>query len=344
MKTAPTNKKIREIIESVREERIVPRPEFQRRLVWLIADKNHFLDSIIRGYPFPEIYLADGDVDLDTGKGTQLLVDGLQRVSTIVQYFEGSPELKLTSVPAYKDLTTNEKTAFLQYDVAVRDLGSISKDEVVEVFRRINATKYSLTDIEVSNAVYRGELKGFAERLSAHSFFAENRVFGTLDMRRMGDLRFALLITITAITSYFNRDDKFQDFLEMYNDEFPARDVLYADFEKVFEFIDECGFSPKSRVWRKSDLFTLIVELLFCFSDNYSPNPLDVVNNLQTFFDEVDSSSIKQSEMVGIYYKSAVQANNDRVNRVRRGHIIGGLLRLLDEETILTEMRRDNLI
>ncbi len=78
MKTGATNKKVREIISLVRDEKLVPRPEFQRRLVWSQKDKNYFLDSILQGYPFPEIYLADGDVDLDTGEGTQLLVDGLQ--------------------------------------------------------------------------------------------------------------------------------------------------------------------------------------------------------------------------------------------------------------------------
>ena len=43
MKTAPTNKKIRELISMVKEGKLVPRPEFQRRLVWTRDDKNHFL-------------------------------------------------------------------------------------------------------------------------------------------------------------------------------------------------------------------------------------------------------------------------------------------------------------
>lgn len=117
MKTAPNNKKVREIITLVKEGKIVPRPEFQRRLVWSREDKNHFIDTLLRGYPFPEIYLADGEVDLDTGEGTQLLVDGLQRVNTIVQYFSADPDLKLTSVPNYNDLDKDQKQNFLQYDM-----------------------------------------------------------------------------------------------------------------------------------------------------------------------------------------------------------------------------------
>ena len=52
MKTAPTNKKIRELISMVKEGKLIPRPEFQRRLVWTRDDKNHFLNLILRGIHF----------------------------------------------------------------------------------------------------------------------------------------------------------------------------------------------------------------------------------------------------------------------------------------------------
>ena len=65
------------------------------------------------------------------------MVDGLQRVSTLVQYFDADPQLVVTSVPHYKDLSEDEKRDFLQYDVSVRDLGAISKNEIIEIFQRI---------------------------------------------------------------------------------------------------------------------------------------------------------------------------------------------------------------
>lgn len=328
MKTAPTNKKVREIITMVKDGKLLPRPEFQRRLVWKIEDKNHFLDSVLNGFPFPEIYVADGDVDLDTGEGTQLLVDGLQRVSTLVQYFSGDEDLKLTTVPLYKSLSDERKGQFLQYDIAVRDLGSIDSDLIVEVFRRINATSYSLTDMEVNNAVYRGKFKEFCENLSLNSLFTDNRVFSALDYRRMGDLRFAIQITGTVLTGYFNRDDLFEDFLSRYNDEFPHADFLMKELQFVFDFIDECGFSRKSRIWRKADLFTAIVEVYLAIVQNkVRIEPIDAVVRINDFFEEVDIGVLDQSNIAGIYYKSALQASNDRLNRVRRGVIFGGVLR-----------------
>ena len=326
MKTAPTNKKIRELISMVKEGKLIPRPEFQRRLVWTRDDKNHFLNSILRGYPFPEIYFADGDVDLETGQGTQLLVDGLQRVSTITQYFSGDPELKLTTVPAYKDLSEDAKRNFLQYDVSVRDLGSITKETTIEVFKRINATKYSLLDIEVNNAVYAGALKQFAAQVAESDFFKDKKVFSAADYKRMGDLRFALLIVGTMIEGYSNRDDAFEALLDRYNDDFPLSEELRGRLDQVFSFIEECGFSIESRIWRKADLFTFIVELDKCLVRGLKLEPSIIVDSVSDFFDRIDTGDLDQRELTGIYYKAALQASNDRVNRLRRGVIMQGII------------------
>jgi hypothetical protein len=345
MRTAATNKKIREIIQAVRSGKIMHRPEFQRRLVWSRDDKNLFIDTILRQYPFPEIYLADGEVDLETGEGTQLLVDGLQRVSTIIQYFDGDSELKLISVPPYSDLSDDEKKAFLQYDVAVRDLGTISRDEVIDAFKRLNATKYSLLDIEINNAIYAGALKRFAEQTADDIFFERHKVFNALDLKRMGDLRFVLTIIISFMSGYFNRDDEFQPYLERYNDECPMEQELHERFQTVVAFIEECGFSSESRVWRKADLLTLLVELdQAFFHDNLPLQPSDVLARLEEFYAAVDASGLDGGAVVGIYYKAALQASNDRINRVRRGLIVEGLLRKLTNDEIIATLRAESFL
>ena len=343
MKTASTNKKIREIIQLVNDGKIVPRPEFQRRLVWTRDDKNLFIDSILRGYPFPEIYLADGEVDLEAGTGTQLLVDGLQRVNTLIQYFKGDSDLKLVSVPPYKDLTDDNKKAFLQYDVSVRDLGAVPRELVVEVFKRINATKYSLLDIEINNAVYTGALKRFAERVADDEFFSSHAIFTATDYKRMGDLRFALGIVITMIAGYGNRDDDFEAMLSRYNDEFPIENDLAVRIRKVFDYIDECGFESKDRVWRKSDLFSFIVEIDDLISKRKLVlQPLETVERCQAFF-KLIAGDLAGHTIAGAYYKAALQASNDRLNRVRRGVIISGVILGIDYDQIAQELTDQGL-
>ncbi len=327
MKTSPSSLKVRQLIRGMKDGTLVPRPEFQRRIVWTTEDKVKFVDTLLRGYPFPEIYLANGVVNVETGEGTQLIVDGQQRATTIAQYFDGTLSLP-PAVRPYALLQTQEKDEFLNYDVAVRDLGNISPEEIIEVFRRINATKYSLNDIEINNAIYTGELMRLAEGLTSHQFFEDHRIFTPTDLKRMGDTKFLLQIIITMLSGYFNRDDSFDEFLSAYNDFFDKRDEIVKRITNTFAFIDECGFPLKGRLWKKSDFFTAFIELDRGFQEGVDLQPTAVLERLQNFYGMVDAEGADSGDpAVATYYKAALQASNDKGNRIRRGEIICNILR-----------------
>lgn len=338
MKTSPSSIKIRQIITQTKEGKLVPRPEFQRRLVWTSDDKIRFIDTILRGYPFPEIYVANGTVDVDTGEGSQLLVDGQQRVTTIVAYFQGDPTTFGATIPPYTALEKESKETFLNYDVAVRDLGSVKADEIIEVFRRINSTKYSLNEVEVNNAVYAGELMRLASAFAEHEFFDNHKVFRASDIKRMGDVRFMLQVVITMLGGYFNRDDLFEQFLADYNDHFPKRDEIGQRLTKAMEFIEECGFPPRSRIWKKSDLFTALVEIDFALCANSIPTPSETLNRIENFYLSVDAGGMDAQDLaLNIYAKASIQASNDRLNRTRRGVIIASVLSGQDPNQAIAE-------
>src|SRR5689334_13799230 len=122
MRTSGTNRKLRVLLTAITNGALIPRPEFQRRLVWTNKDKLAFVQTVLEGYPFPEIYIAAGTVNQETGEGTEMLVDGQQRITTLNQYFRGSPDLRLDSeTPPYSELTGDRKISFLEYEVVVRD-------------------------------------------------------------------------------------------------------------------------------------------------------------------------------------------------------------------------------
>ncbi|WP_297502664.1 DUF262 domain-containing protein [Ferrovum sp.] len=139
MKTGATNKRIRELFADIKNGTLVPRPfEFQQRLMWGKRGKQEFIRTVLQEYPFPEIYVATGDINTETGEGTQILVDGLQRISVLYQYFTDSPDLELGDVPAYNSLQQEAKLAFLEYQVVVRDFGKKTIEEIKELLDRIN--------------------------------------------------------------------------------------------------------------------------------------------------------------------------------------------------------------
>ena len=330
MKTTATNKKIGELLTDIRNKTLIPRPDFQRRLVWSNKHKSAFIHTVLEGYPFPEIYVAAGEVDLDTGKRTVMLVDGQQRLTTLNQYLMGSSDLKLSKgIPPYSELTPKEQRTFLDYDVVIRDLGNINMAEIIKVFQQINSVNYALNAMEHHNARYDGEIKQFAEKLAKHAFFKNRLVFYINEVRRMGDIRFMLSLIITVMSTYFSQDREHESYLIHYNNEFEEKQTLESQFEIVFKFIDECDLPENSRAWKKSDLFTLLVEIhraLFKTEKKYKS--VEVGKQLQRFYDLVDKSA-RTDEDFGIendrlqeYYKAAIQGTQSRSNRIRRGKII----------------------
>jgi Protein of unknown function DUF262 len=336
IKTTATNRKIRVLLTALKAEVLEPRPEFQRRLVWNNQHKLAFLDTVLNGYPFPEIYIAAGAIDPDTGEGKEMLVDGQQRITTLNQYFTGSSDIALTrDMVPYARLSVDAKKRFLEYEVVVRDLGAVSIDTIKIVFQKINSTRYSLNAMEVHNSRFDGEMKLFAESISSNEFFENRRVFSPNDVRRMNDTRFALTLIVTVMSTYFHRDDALEEYLTTYNDELEIKDELGREIGAVLAFVDSCGFGEKSRVWKKADLFTLIVELhRAIFKQKIALDPGEVGKEMSLFYHEVDNFDAESSGNISVaeYYKYSVQGTNDRTSRIVRGAIVRKLLNYDTEE------------
>lgn len=333
MKTTATNRKVRELLTCLRDKTLVPRPDFQRRLVWNNKDKSSFLETVLLNFPFPEVYVAAGEVDVETGQGTELLVDGQQRLTTLYQYFTGSPDLVLYGdVKPYAALPKEQKEAFLQYDVVVRDLGLVEVSVLRGVFQRINATKYALNAMEIHNSRFEGEFKACGEALSQRPFFETHRIFSASEIRRMQDVRFALTVLATALSTYFNRDGELEDYLLRYNDEFPMRSDIERELDAVLEFIEQMNVSATSRMWKKADLFTAIVEIhAAIYKRQKRIGAQAVARMLSDFYEQVDDPGrLGDPESdASRYYKASLQATNDRSSRSTRGEIIR---KLLDKE------------
>lgn len=333
MKTTATNVKLRKLLTDLRTEKLIPKPDFQRRLVWANKHKNAFVRTVLEGLPFPEIYIAAGDVDLISGEGKEVLVDGQQRLTTLFHYFSGSKIIKLErDIKPYKDLGDNGQKQFLEYDVVVRDLGAVEIDQIKEVFLRINSTSYSLNPMEINNARYDGAIKKFAEKISKEPFFDKNKIFSAADVRRMNDIRFVLLMISTILSTYFHREAELETFLEKYNDEFEFADNLEDELLYVFSFTDTLNFQPNARIWNKADLFTFIVELhKIFFKDKNKLKKDDLETSIKLFYDFVsnfnpeDPNPNTPSEAIQ-YYETIQRGTNDKGNRMKRGEIIASLL------------------
>jgi hypothetical protein len=263
-------------------------------------------------------------VTRETGGRTELLVDGQQRLTTLLEYFKGSETLRLEShIPSYKRLPKDKQIEFLEYEVVIRDLGALSSEDIKEIFQRINSTNYALNAMEISNARYDGPLKKFAETLAQHEFFEKYGVFRSNEIRRMSDVSFALSYIITVMSSYFHRDDEFETYLEQYNNEFEQAAELKAEADKTLTFLDHCDLEDIPRALGKAALFTLLVEVHKALRQKQL-DPELVGGRLRHFYDLVDrvADGKLNNKDIADYYSATRQASNDRGSRILRGKII----------------------
>lgn len=313
--SSPSTKKISDLIGMIKRQDLILQPDFQRKLVWAVKHKESFIDTILRGYPFPEIYIAQSGIDLETFQSQQVVVDGQQRLSAIMSYVNN--ELPCKKIPAYSSLNDQQKADFLNYDVVVRDLKDASSDTIKEVFRRINLTQYRLNDIEINNAIYEGEFistaKVILDNLDSESF----PIFSDNELNRMGDLNYILMIMATLEEGgYFSGNKTAEKYIMEYDESYGNSEQMKDKVLNLFQTIKSYSLEADSMWYRKSNFFTLFVELARA---NQIPN--DIIDKIHTFEDNVLANKGNEENDFGKYYSMMYTGTNSRGARITRGDL-----------------------
>ena len=322
-----TNKKLIELYKDITEGTLILAPVFQRKLVWNNSHKERFIETILSGLPFPEIYLADGEIDLESHTSKTLVVDGQQRLSTIYQYITASEEFILKNTPPFASLSPAEKTSFFDYLIVVRDLGRIEQNKIKDIFNRINSSQYTLNSVEIENSLYQGEFI-----TTAKDFLKKTEIFSKIDLftesqsSRMLDLEYILLIMSTIEEGgYFNRDKEVEEYVKRYDNEYPNKDTMLDILTKVFNLIVECDIAADSLWNKKSSFFSLIIEIAKIYiEDKELPRFNDLKDMLSSLEERIQNSKRKNREKdeFAEYYYYIYQGSTGRKARFVRGQLL----------------------
>lgn len=280
------------IYNEIKAKRLIPDAYFQRNLVWRDIHKQDFIKTILLGYPFPQIFISKGTVDIENMVTTSCVVDGQQRTNAIVDFIENK---FLVDGRYFKDLTSTEKEAFLKYDVAVIELDVDNNDpSVKDIFQRINRTANSLTAIEKMASQYAPSEFMFVARLfvddvdlensedfqidpniptqliewgkkqnisATHDLLLNSTVFTDREIIRKVPLQYTLNLMATILSGYFHRNEGSKECMDNYADEFPAKDIITAILERTAKEILGLKLPDKSIWLKKASFFTLCAEL-----------------------------------------------------------------------------------
>lgn len=346
------NEKIIEIYKKIKTGQLNASPDFQRKLVWKRQHKINFINTILMKYPFPEIYKAPGELNVETLNLADLIVDGQQRVTTIVNFIDGKDVFALEKTkPKFKDLSEDQKRDFLNYEVSIRYLKNADKAQIKEIFQRINNTEYSLNSIERLNAQWGdSEFVCYGKqlieqdlainmdllvykmpenfRISFLNFFHNKKIFTENDVDRMLSLQYILTLVSTLVKgSYFRRNYETQNYIELYNDDFDIADEVTDELYRVVTFIEDMNLEPSSYWFNKSNVFSLICELYKV--DTAKLDPERLASELRAISEQYvvcqeDPENLDPE--IARYFEVAREAVNEISSREYRGRIIQHLI------------------
>lgn len=162
--------------------------EYQRNFIWQNKEKCPFIESILMGLPLPLMFFADTD------DGRIEIVDGAQRVQTLVQFAQNDLELDhlkiLTDSNGFRfsDLAPAIQRRFLNTSIRVVFLEEGTTEKIrQEIFKRINTGGMHATATETRRGSFEGRFKDFLEecvknekfnKLAPRTQLTENRYEG----------------------------------------------------------------------------------------------------------------------------------------------------------------------
>ncbi|EAQ4022180.1 DUF262 domain-containing protein [Salmonella enterica] len=162
------------IFDRVRYDEIELQPDFQRKdRIWPEDKKSKLIESILMKLPLPGFYFGEKP------NGNWVVIDGLQRTTTICDFMSGRFPLKGLSIlehlngKTFKDLTRTEQRDIREYQITAYqiELNDDSSELVVELFHRINTYGVKLSSQEIRSALNKGNSVTFLRYLASLEIF-----------------------------------------------------------------------------------------------------------------------------------------------------------------------------
>jgi hypothetical protein len=190
-----TTKTVLDLMNLYRGDNLNLNPGFQRQSVWRERDRAKLIESILRNYPLPAIFLYkrqdDGHVIYD-------VIDGKQRLESILMFtgemrgrFATNVLMPGADAPESVDWRwlnrKGQQHRITNYSLPVIEVDGELGD-IIDVFVRINSTGKALTQQEKRHARYFNgaflkEAARIADRLKG--YFTTNGIFGEGQLSRM---------------------------------------------------------------------------------------------------------------------------------------------------------------
>lgn len=330
------------------------KPPFQRNPVWTHPQKSYLIDSILNGYPIPEIYMQEF-VD-ESGNEQHIIIDGQQRTRACLDYIEGKYSIKTEESPTwggmkFDDLSGDDKKKIFGYTFIVRILPEMSDDDIRGIFQRLNKNVVALNSQELRQATYWGPFLLTMQEISNYKYWNTTGIFTPLNVRRMMDVEYISELSIAVLHGHQNKKESIDKYYQEYEEEFEYKDDLISTFQLVIYELEQMYPDIKNTRWRKkTDFYSIFIYL----SSREASLPLSIEKRTQvrreldnfsasvTSYLSSDSDDHQYTKQVEDYGKS-IRASSDLGNRKRRHtalcELIDPIIGVASEDLSISSMK-----
>ena len=201
---------IEQLVTRIKYKEIDLTPDFQRlRGIWNSERKSRLIESLLLRIPIPVFYVAAQEND------DWSVVDGLQRMSTIVDFINGEFGLeKLQYLTSFDKLKHEKLPRPMQRRISETQLivnviePGTPPEVMFNIFLRINTGGMTLNGQEIRHAMHRGPVREYLQRLAESQSFLRATVH-SVKPTRMADrecvLRF-LAFYLSSVDQYTSND------------------------------------------------------------------------------------------------------------------------------------------
>lgn len=343
-----TTQDISWFLDHERNQQLDLDPSYQRRSVWSPREQRFFLDTIFRGYPSPAIFLHKR-VDPDSGKQVYEVVDGKQRLETIIRFVNNKIAIEKTFGDARLDGKKWRqiedpalKSRFWDYVIPVEFIRLVEGTVVNEVFDRLNRNSRKLERQELRHARYDGWLVTFAENEANDKFWKDFGVVTTSKVKRMKDVQFISELIMVALYGRVQGFD--QDAIDSAYAEYDVPQDTDADFQEetvqskvreVKEYIQAMKVAVPGIIehLRTSTNFYSLWSVLVLLS-NERPDPKRAAEAYSEFLNIVaairerrgagtpDTDLVERNGAAAVYLENATGASTEPAQREKRHEIL----------------------
>ncbi|MFT6907946.1 MAG: hypothetical protein ACJAS1_004634 [Oleiphilaceae bacterium] len=310
-------------------------PGYQRDSIWSPDKQSFLIDSILKNIPIPPIFLHM-IIDDETGKTSFAVIDGKQRLTSIIAFIEGkiSSSSDGDDSPLYveklaglefKDLEAVEhketRRDFWRYSIPIEYIDSNDKATIDAIFDRLNRNGEPLQGQELRRASYYGtNLLDFIEDMAAEIFWKER--LANVDVKRMEDREFISEILFYLLEGSPLKSDQGELDL-MYK---KHRDLNIESPEVRQKFLNTTAYMDslnvdyeQHKVSGVSHLYALWGLSLYCLEKNISSEKIET--ELNNFYIGLRDNAESNQNFLD-YKKSMASSTRMKGPRVKRVNAI----------------------